>query len=448
MAIKVNDLKSAEKALAGVDDKYKSTAEYHKLKGALAWDLGQAAEAEKQYVEALRLEPDNQANVLNLETIRLASTNLTVATAARLSLEQTITNEALRPVALEHLLTAAIASHNLAQAIGYSTEIVGNPAATFSDKINHLQLLREAKRSEFTPWLVSLQATAMHSSTDAFALGRWMTTAYDPATALHWLLGLPLEIQTNQPVPLIITDCQIALKDWTGLLAFTSRQDWGEAEFYRLAITTLANRSLNHEAASKNDWRKTLHLTAHRLDRLSKLVQATGTWGWMPEKTEVLGQIIDEFPNEKWAVNQLMAQLYAEGKTSELQALLSKTHAADPADVRLENNLANILLLRKSGLDQANIMAKQAYDSAPNDPFFISTYAYSLLLQKKTNDALKVIDSLKPDYLKIPSIAAYCGVIQAQAGNKDLAREFIARAETAKLLPEETEMIRLAKNNL
>jgi hypothetical protein len=70
------------------------------------------------------------------------------------------------------------------------------------------------------------------------------------------------------------------------------------------------------------------------------------------------------------------------------------------------------------------------------------------LLQNKTDAALQLMSDLKPEYLQIPSIAAYYGVIQAQTGHKDRAKAPLERAESAKLLPEEKEMVRLAKNGL
>jgi tetratricopeptide (TPR) repeat protein len=447
-AIRLENLKSAAEALSAVDDKYKSTAEYHKLSGALAWNQGRAVEAEKQYVEALRLEPGNQANLLNLETIRLASTNPAVAAAAAQSIENGITNAALRPVALRHLLTAAIARKEMIGAVGYAKEIAGDPAATFAEKIEYLQILREAKSSNYTPQLAALKAAALHSAPDAFALGQWLAKAETPDTALRWLQTLPPEIQTNLPVPLVITDCQIALKDWKGLLTFVDKQDWGEIEFYRLAVTAFGHRSLGQNAPSESDWRKALHLASHREVRLTRLAEVAAAWGWVPEKVELLRQLTDEFPGSQWAVAQLMAQLYADGNTSGLQSLLAKIHAADPADVHIENNLACVLLLRKTELDQADSLAKAAYDTATNNPFYISTYAYSLSVQKKTEEALKVLAGLNAEELKVPAIAAYYGAIQAQAGHKDIARPCLALAETAKLLPEEKEMVRLAKARL
>jgi len=191
-----------------------------------------------------------------------------------------------------------------------------------------------------------------------------------------------------------------------------------------------------------------LRQSAHRLDRLSRLAQVTAGWGWKGENIEVLQEITTQFPKEKWAANSLMAQLYAGGNSRELMEFLTRMYSQDPSDIRIKNNLANLYLLRKSDLEKAYHLAREAYDASPKDPFFTSTYAYSLLLQKKAQEATRVLNDLKPEYLKIPSIAAYYGVVQAESGHKDLAKESLERADEGRLLPEEKELVRLAKARL
>jgi len=447
-AIKLRDFKSATNALAGLDEKSKGTARYHKLSGALAWGLGKNGEAEKHYREALRLEPGNLTIVMNLDTIGLASTNSEVASAARLSLEQVATNSEFRVVALRYLAADASVRKLYSQAMNYTAEIVRDPAATVGDRIDYLQLLRLANGTNFTPWLASLKQEATRSSAEAFALGKWMAMTENPTNALRWLQSLPQPIQTNQPVPLIIADCHIALKDWKGLLALVQKQDWGEVNCFRLALESLGERSLGQDSVSQTTWRKALHLSTHRLDRLSRLAQVTAGWGWDVQNTEVLNEIISQFPREKWAAEQLVNKLYAAGNTRGLGDFFAKSYAADPSDARLKNNLANVFLLRKADLDKAYRLAREAYDSSPENPFFISTYAYSLLVQNKQNEALKVVSSLKPEYLKIPSVAAYYGVVQAESGHRDAAKAPLERAAAAKLLPEEKEIVRLARARL
>jgi predicted Zn-dependent protease len=181
------------------------------------------------------------------------------------------------------------------------------------------------------------------------------------------------------------------------------------------------------------------------LDRLSRLAEIAGVWGWSPEKSEALTEIIDEYPAENWAIDQLAGQLYASGKTLEMENLFSKIYSKDPSNIRLKNNLANLYLLRKTELEKAHEMAKEAYTSSTNNPFFASTYAYSLLLQDKKDEALKIVNGLKAEYLQIPSVALYYGVVQAQAGHKEMSREALKRAQAGKLLPEERAIVQLAE---
>ena len=447
-AIKLGDLKSAGDALSGVDGPAKATAGFHKLSGALAWGLNQRAEAEKQYREALRLEPDDLAIVLNLDTIGLASSNSETAGAARASLERVATNSEFRLVALRYLTADASAHKSFTTAMNYSAEIIRDTNATVGDKIDYLQLLRLANGPNFSSWLATLKQEATGSPVEAFALGKWMAATDNPTNALRWLQTLPQNIQTNQPVPLVTADCYIVLKDWTGLIAFAKKQDWAEANCFRLALVALGQRSLREESASQTTWRKALHLAEHRLDRLSRLSQVTAGWKWDAENTEVLRAIIDESPKEKWAVEELTDKLYAAGNTREIGDLLARVYATDSTDPRLKNNLANIFLLRRADLDTAYRLAHEAYKTSPDNPFFISTYAYSLLLQDKQDEAVKVFSGLKPEYLQIPSVAAYYGVVQAQSGHKDLAKAPLERAAAARLLPEEKEIVRLAQARL
>jgi hypothetical protein len=96
-----------------------------------------------------------------------------------------------------------------------------------------------------------------------------------------------------------------------------------------------------------------------------------------------------------------------------------------------------ISLLRKLDLDQAYRLARTTYNSSPNNHFVVSTYAYSLLLQGQPEQAVRVVNCSKTNFLQIPIVAAYYGIVQARAGHKELAREPLEIAGKAPLLPEE-----------
>ncbi len=298
-ALKVGDLKSAEAALGGVSGAAKTSAGYLKLCGAMAWAKHDGPAAEQFYQQAQRLEPANIAIVLNLDTIHLSSTNREAALAARASLDKLSTDPVWRGNALQDLLKDAAARRSLPDALKFSKELATGPKARFGDKIDYLQLLKVSTNAAFGPWLASMKLEATNSAPRAFALGRWMAMSEGPPTALKWIQSLPADIQTNQPIPLIVTDCRMALKDWAGLLKVVDTQDWAEANFYRLALQALAHRSLGQQFLADAAWRSAVRQSEHRLDRLSRLAQVTATWGWRPENTELLQDITSEFPKEK-----------------------------------------------------------------------------------------------------------------------------------------------------
>lgn len=440
-ALKLGDLKSAEEALGGVDDKTRATAVYHKLKGALAWAKIDGPEAEKEYSEALRLEPANQAVLLNLATIHLSSTNSEVAQRGRTMMETMTTNADLRLPALRQLVAYAEGKQDLPMAVAYAKRILDDKQVIFSDKLTYVTLLRAEKSADYAPYLASLKEEAGQSPPETFGLGEWLMRYDGPTNTLSWLRSLPAGIQTNQPVPLLVSDCLLVEKDWNGILAAIDNQDWSELQYYRYALEALANRSLDESAAATAAWQKAVRLAGTRLDRLTKLAKVTAAWGWDTEEIKLLETITGQFPKEKWAVQSLIAEYYKAGNTRQISTLLAKLAAADPANYQLKNNLANVSLLQKSDLDQAYKLAKEAYESTPDNPFFATTYAYSLLLQNKKQQAVTVVEKVKPEFLRIPSVAAYYGVVEAQCGNKTAAREPLQRADAATLLPEEKELV-------
>jgi Flp pilus assembly protein TadD len=317
------------------------------------------------------------------------------------------------------------------------------------DRLARIQVLHRSRGPEYAAYRAALEKEARESADHAAALGKWMLAADGATNALRWLTALPAAVRTNLPVPLVVADAQVAAKDWTGLLATTSRQDWSEANFFRSALESLALRSTDQAGAARAAWQRALRLAATRPEQLMRLSKISADWGWSVERLEVLQELVSRFPKQTWAVDELIASFYGSGNSRALGDLLGKLHAAHPDDARLKNNLAAIWLLRKSNLAEAHKLAREAFETAPDNPFFASTFAYSLLVQGKPSEAVHAFDKVNPDhYAKIPAIAAYYGVVHAQAGLRDVARAPLQLAAKARLLPEEQELVRLAAARL
>jgi Flp pilus assembly protein TadD len=348
----------------------------------------------------------------------------------------------LHLTAFRYLVTDAMAHKSVDRAILYSQLVIEDPHSAYPDKLALLDILHESNNPRFPSWKTTLETQAVSSPADASALGHWMQTQETPNIALQWLRSLPPATQTNYPLPIIVSDCQVALHDWTGLEAFVEKQNWGQLDYYRLLLASLAARNLGQNLGSEAAWAEAFQLCVQHLDRLAKLNEMTAAWGWTAERRKVLQKISLEFPGQTWANDQLAALYYADGNTQALAGLLDQMSTADPSNARLKSDLATVLLLQKSNPDKARRLALESYNSSTNNPFCACTYAYSLLLQSKPKEAVKILSSLDAGYLKNPSIAGFYGVVEAEAGDWDAARAPLQVAEGGNILPEEKELVR------
>ena len=120
----------------------------------------------------------------------------------------------------------------------------------------------------------------------------------------------------------------------------------------------------------------------------------------------------------------------------------------EPDNLDIKNDLASISMLLGAQEFKPYDLARQVYEKAPKNPYYASTYAFSLYLQGKQADALMVMQQLTPNDLEQPSIAPYYGVILKANGKKAEAKVYLDRASKAKLLPEEQALFDQAKAGL
>jgi Flp pilus assembly protein TadD len=125
--------------------------------------------------------------------------------------------------------------------------------------------------------------------------------------------------------------------------------------------------------------------------------------------------------------------------------LYSQELKRSPSDLGIKNNLAMTALLLDAQELNPHTIAREVYQQAPTNAAFISTYAFSLHMQKKDAEALKVIEQLKPQELQDPSIAGYYGLILQATGNKAKARTCLDLALKGPMLPEERKLFERAR---
>jgi Flp pilus assembly protein TadD len=98
--------------------------------------------------------------------------------------------------------------------------------------------------------------------------------------------------------------------------------------------------------------------------------------------------------------------------------------------------------------DRGRTVAHDVYEKDPKNPAYVSTYAYALHTAGDTKKALKVLETLTPEQLHTPEIAAYYGIFLAAAGDQARAVEFLDLGEKATLLPPEKVLLEKARRSL
>ena len=66
------------------------------------------------------------------------------------------------------------------------------------------------------------------------------------------------------------------------------------------------------------------------------------------------------------------------------------------------NNLAVTAMLLEAWERKPHELAREVYQKGPTNSAFVSTYAYSLLVQQKAGEALKIIEELPENPKGIP----------------------------------------------
>ena len=446
IAMGAGDAKVAERALGGVNADGKKTAIYHKVAGSLDLAERRFSAAEDHLSEAVRLEPANPRNQLAMATLRLQKTDLQAAGAARATLVALCTNSQVRGDAFRQLAQDSLRHTNLNGALAISKQLLSDTNAIFADRMLYLDLLRATTNAQEGSFLASLQSEAVSNVAKAYEVSKWMLGTGKPQATLAWLKTLPLVTRTNLPVPMIESDCYMAMKDWSGLLTNLATQTWNSLDCLRLLSRSRAFKEQGAVTSAKTEWIQAVKATRDNLQLLVQLLKTTGAWNWKAEQEEVLWTIFNRYPNEKWVIQPLGERLYAEGNTRGLQSLFSLAMQRDQTNAALMNNLASTALLTESWDKKPHELARELYSKAGTNASYIATYAYSLLVQRQAADALKVIERLTPQQLEDPSIALYYGLILKSSGNASRAARYFEIAAKATLLPEERKLLDRARH--
>jgi tetratricopeptide (TPR) repeat protein len=425
-----------------------NNVEFHVISAELALRMNRMADLQAQLEAASRLQPTNQQFQLNLAVLRLDSTNLSVAAGGRAAVKGFLADTHFAPQALRSLVADRLAHQDLPGAFDYSTQLLASAQATVGDRLQQLGILRQRHSAELPAQLKSVQQLSATNAAAAAETASWMIANGFSTNAAAWLNGLGAGIVSQPPVRLALVDCYFANSDWLALRNLTSKGDWEGRDFLRLAFLSHAWAQLGQSRMADDEWHAAVETAGGRFESLTTLLELSGRWGLPREHEDLLWQIVQTFPGEHGAWQELERDYSMTGDTRKLNRLYATLFSIFPQNADIKNNLAATSLLLKTNLTRTYAWAAEAYAQKPNNPPVVSTYAYALHLQGRTREGLAALEKLKKTSLEQPSVALYYGVLLSAAGEPDKGAPYLALAKArGRLLPEEKRLLLEAGNH-
>ncbi len=463
-ALQNNKLDVAQEAVNGVPESARKGAVYHGLAANVALAANNPKEAESHFVEALALEPANEAYQLDLAALRIASSDPAAQNQARATLEKLLSNPALRTAALRLLIQDSINSRDWDKAVARGRELGGSPDATFDNKLVNLTLLNRLKHRDFTSYLTKLQEEAAADPQRLFALIRWMNTNGFALLAVEWSKHLPAELLSTMPVPMALAQAYVTIGDWAGLSPIIGNEttaggrksgagapdnqkpppDWADFDFMRHALRARALRDRGSLDESRVEWSAAVQSASARPESLATLQRLAIDFKWENEAIDILWMIARGPTSNKEALSVLLKHYAKMQSTRDLLRVAARWYQIDPSDSLNKNNLASYYMLLEENTAQGIKLAEDLHKAEPENPVFSSTWAYALHLQGRSEEAVKLMKSLGEDVLQQPEYAVYYGVILAGAGKANEAKRYLELARKPSLLPEEKKLVESA----
>lgn len=439
----------AERVLAAIPESARQNVDYHQVAGALSLADKQLPAAESHFTAAAALAPGDARLALSLAVVRLASAEQPVADQARGQLAQLTAQPALRLEALRALTADRVAHANLVEAKKWAAQLRIENDATFSDVLLCLQAFEATDKAAGI--LEELKVKAATTAATAAELITWLNRNGLAVVAAHWSSGLAKEVRESQPVPLAVAESYSCMQDWRTMLACVEGKNWDKDEALRLAVESHALHRLGpsgqRSMQSQTIWRSALEAAKQHPGQGIAIAQLAEGWDDKDDAEEAWWIVASANDYPKTGLSALQRLYQEKQDTRGLLRVAKRALELNPGDLLAAHNCANLGLLLNADSTARRLAAKLHHEH-PANRAFATTYAFALQTEGKLSEALELMETLKEEELRHPSIAAYYFVMLVESGKMDRARSYLAAAKRATLLPEELQLVAAATRKL
>lgn len=447
-AVRFDDRATADVAMNKLPESAKQSAEYHALLADIAYAQRDGVEMERQLSEAARLDPANKDYTMRLAALRLGASDPTLRAQGKETLLQLKKDPALQRDATRSLAEDALRQNLTLTALELARELDALPNKTFADRLLLLTALDAAKDNGFAVFFEEMKTTSVDDPERAAALVTWMNMHQRATDAIKWSAQLPPGVAGQRLVQVALSDAFVSAKDWNGLQRLVNGGNWGTFDCLRNALHARALREQGNEPEAAVQWNEALKKIAADARQAMTLAETVEKWGWRAEAIDLLWIVAKDPVKGDEALRALYGYFSKNADAENLYRVMLHQIDLHPNDRNAQNNFAQLSLLLSLNTDRGQKFAREVYEQSPKNPAYASTYAFALHVSGETKKGVKILETLTPEQLHQPEIAAYYGILLA-AVSDPRAGEFLDLGEKATtLLPQEKALIEKARRSL
>lgn len=254
-----------------------------------------------------------------------------------------------------------------------------------------------------------------------------------------WLRALPSSLRDAPTVQMELADSMYAEDDYKGLENALKGDRWDERDFLRNGVLAYVQRQQQKTAESRDSWRSAIAAAGSQTVRLNALAELAHSWNWSAEYIEILNRTFQRDPTDVKAFGEL-ADFYAKNnQTAELAKIYQLRLEGNPNDADAKTRFSYYSLLTNSNLARAYILAREAYEAAPENPLRTKVFAFSLYKQSRTADGWRLLEKIADQKEAGPAQLSFVkAALAAQQNQLDEAQAQLRTFDASSALPEET----------
>lgn len=450
-ALRFGHLDTARSALGNVEPDDRGRARFHVVAGWLAQAEGNIGEQERQFAAAVKQEPGNDVYQFNLAALQIRSSDPEKSASARETLDRLRQSQDFRTGSLRALLNEAIDRGDLDGADKFAQELQMSQEVTFADYLLCLNLYLKLDEKKFDALLEKVKPVAARNPPDLALLMDWMNNNGLAAEVLKWVDKLPSEVTTHSPVAITVAEAFAHMKNWSRLKRWTRTSSWAEDDYLRLAYQSYAARQARQtvgDAESDRLWRSAENAASGRPEREVNLARLATKWNLSIEAGQLWSSVSKNPSTRREALDALCRIYRKNNELRKLYDVLQRLHESSPNEIAITAALARLGLNIDHNTEQAQALAKEAYDRAPEDANCAVTYAFALYGLGRTTEGLEIMRKLPADKLHDPHTAVYVATLLLDENETEAAKEYVEAAQRTALYTEEKKLLEEAKVKL